>query len=101
MKEFDPKRPNEAVTLAFDFAPALPAGVTITSVDPVTVDLWAGEDATPAAILVGSPVLSGAIVLQRVEGGLLGVDYLPIARVVLSDGQSRELPARLPIRILV
>lgn len=101
MKSFDPKRPGEAVTLAFDFAPLLPEGVTITSADPVTVGVWAGEDADPAAIIVGSPVLYSAIVLQRVQGGLLDVDYLPTARVILSDGQIREFPVRLPVRLLV
>ncbi|TVO57528.1 phage fiber-tail adaptor protein [Denitromonas halophila] len=98
MRAFEPRRPGEAVTLTFDYTGQIPAGVTIVSVDPCDASVLRGTDANPAAVLVGAPALVGVEVLQRVSGGAVGVDYLLVARVVLSDGQSRELPAVQSVR---
>ena len=98
---FDVKHPGERVTLAFDFASQLPEGVTVASVDSVTVSTWRGTDATPSAMLAGAPGLSGSDALQMVEGGLVGVDYLFLASVTLSDTQLRILSAVLPVRATV
>lgn len=98
---FNAKHPAERVTLAFDFASQLPEGVTVASVDSVTVSTWRGTDPDPSALLVGAPSLSGADALQMVDGGLAGVDYLFLASVTLSDTQVRILPAVLPVRAIL
>ena len=100
MRSFGPKRTGEAVTLVFDFADQLPAGVTIASAEATTVITQRGTDAAPEALIVGAPAVSGAEVLQRVTGGAIGADYLVTARAILSDGQSREMPAVLPVRLV-
>lgn len=96
--QFGAKRPGEAVTLAWDFAPELPAGVSVTGAAATTVEVLAGEDAAAASMLEGVAAAVGAKVLQRVVGGVVGVDYLVVARAVLSDGQAREFAAVLPVR---
>lgn len=95
---FWPVRAGEAVTLAFDFAPELPAGVFVASAGLSSVEVLAGEDEAPEAMLSGLATAAGAKVLQRVVGGVVGVDYLVVARAVLSDGQAREFAAVLPVR---
>lgn len=96
--QFVPKRPGESVTVTFDFGPELPAGVTVLSAVMLAVEVMAGEDAAPNALLQGVPAAVGAKVLQRVAGGVVGVDYLLVAQAVLSDGQLREFAAVLPVR---
>lgn len=95
---FPPKRPGEAVTLVFDFAPELPDGVTVANAGLSAVDVLVGADEAASAMLTGTAVAVGSKVLQRVSGGVVGVDYLVVARAVLSDGQVREFAAVLPVR---
>lgn len=93
------KRVDEVVTLTFDFEPALPSGVSVEAALGVTVEvLRGGEDPDAAACLVGAPALAGAAVLQRFGGGVVGVDYLVVARARFSDQQVRELAAVLMVR---
>lgn len=96
--QFVPKRPAESVTVTFDFAPELPAGVTVASALMLPVEVLVGTDGAAAAMLVGVPAAVGAKVLQRVAGGVVGADYLLVAQAVLSDGQVREFAAVLPVR---
>lgn len=98
MVNFPAKRPAEAVTLTFEFQPSLPAGVTVEAVLAVTAEVYRGADEDVAQRLTGAPALAGADVLQRFEGGVVGVDYLVVAQVRFSDQQVRELPALLPVR---
>lgn len=95
---FFPKRAGEAVTLTFDFGPELPDGVTVASAGLSSVDVLTGSDEAASAMLIGAAVAVGAKVLQRVSGGVVGTDYLVVARAVLSDGQVREFAAVLPVR---
>ncbi|MCB1908825.1 MAG: hypothetical protein KDH15_15775 [Rhodocyclaceae bacterium] len=97
-RQFSAKRPGERIALAFDFASQLPEGITITSVDSVTVSTWRGTDGNPSALLAGAAVLSGTDVLQMVSGGIAGTDYQFIAWVTLSDTQQRALDGLLPVR---
>lgn len=95
---FFAKRAGEAVTLTFDFGPEMPDGVTLASAGLSSVEALSGEDAAAASMLAGAAVAVGPKVLQRVSGGVVGVDYLVVARAVLSDGQVREMGAVLPVR---
>jgi hypothetical protein len=91
---FSPKAPVEIVTLTFDFS-ALTGGVTNAL---LTVAASIGVDAAPAAILSGMPQVSGAKVLQKVQGGLSGVHYELTCQVDTSDGESRyALKEVLPV----
>ncbi len=69
-----PKDPEEIKVLRFPFASQLESGASISSAQ-VSIAAVSGTDATPGAVLLGSAVLAGTDVLQRVQGGLHGVTY--------------------------
>ena len=82
LKITDTKDPVETVPFSFNFGPdssgasEIPAGDTITSA-VVTVTVRDGIDPSPASILLLGPDLSQApYVIQRVTGGVDGVNYL-------------------------
>lgn len=96
---FPPKRPAEEIVLAFDFTEDLPAGVTLTAVQTVGVELADGTDPAPSSVLNGAAVVVGGnVVLQPVKGGVYGASYLLVPRVLRSDGEIREMPRLLPVR---
>lgn len=69
IQQFDPKDPAEIVPLTFDFS-NLATGV---SSPVITVTRAAGDaDPSPTSMLVGSPQVSGALVVQKAGGGLDG-----------------------------
>lgn len=94
---FSEKRPAEAVTITFKFARELPAGSTIAPGAAVGVTVRKGTDATPQAMLAGSPSVSGTDVLARIMGGLAGVEYLLTCTATTSDGDVLVLEALLPV----
>lgn len=71
---FTYKLTTENELFSFNYSPILATGETITAADCV-VQVKDGSDSNPSAILVGSPAISGAVVVQRVSGGLNGVTY--------------------------
>ena len=89
---FDTKAPDEDVTARFRFG-----AVGTPSAPVVEIEVLAGTDASPAAVLLGSPVIIGTDVLQRLSGGLNGVDYA--LRCLAYVGTDRYLiDAILPVR---
>lgn len=67
---------TETRSIYFDFSPELKAGETLTAVDsPIEVIVQAGTDPTPANLLSGSPVISGTMVQQFVQGSVNNVSY--------------------------
>lgn len=69
---FDPKDPSEIVPLTFDFSALvskLASAVVSCTVESGT------PDPAPAALLVGNPVIRGALAIQRVQGGQVGTLY--------------------------
>lgn len=92
---FDPKDPDETIILGFDFA-----NLTDTPTSPaITVTRHAGAaDASPSAILSGSPSISGTQVLQKVTGGTAGTDYLLRCEVDGPSGTHYVLAGVLPVR---
>ncbi len=92
---FDPKDPGETVVLGFDFA-----NLTDTPTSPtITATRHAGTaDASPSAILSGSPSISGTQVLQKVTGGTAGTDYLLRCEVDGPSGTHYVLAGVLPVR---
>lgn len=82
-----PTKPlSETAAAAFDFGAQLPLGETISSAT-VAVAVYAGEDAAPAAMLSGSPVIDGGVVTQLLTAGVLGVTYIVTCLATFSGGQ--------------
>ena len=71
---FSYKLTTENELFTFDFSPILRTGETISSAT-CTVQVKDGSDSNPDDIKVGSPAISGSLVVQRVSGGLNGVTY--------------------------
>jgi hypothetical protein len=71
---FSYKITTENEQFTFDYSPVLGTTETISSAT-CTVTVKEGTDPTPSAIKVGSPVISGSQVAQRISGGLDGVIY--------------------------
>ncbi|MGE0358670.1 MAG: hypothetical protein AB7P08_17340 [Burkholderiales bacterium] len=97
---FDPKDPEEIITLTFDFKAAL-ALETISPPPVVSVSVVAGVDASPGALLNGAPQLDvdSKMVMQSVKAGLDGVDYLVRCKAPTTGGQVFVLARTLPVRI--
>lgn len=88
-----PKHTNERFAVAFDFARKL------TGIDSVqlSVERVAGTDASPAALLDGSPQIDGTTVYQRLAAGADGANYL--LTCVAVRGQDRHtVQAMLRVR---
>lgn len=89
---FDPKDPAEDVTMEFDFA----AFGTPTS-PIVEAAAHSGTDASPSAVLLGSPTVIGTRVLQRARDGLDGVDY-SVRCIAIIGSDTVLIDAILPVR---
>ena len=71
---FSYKITTENEQFTFDFSTVMSSGETISSATS-NVEVVSGDDSSPNAILVGTPVASGQQVAQRISGGLDGVIY--------------------------
>lgn len=90
---FDDKDPQAEVTVEFDFGP----DITSVSNAAVTIAVASGTDPGAASMLVGSPSVLGARVLQRIRAGLHGVDYALECLADVSSGRL-SIDAILPVR---
>lgn len=69
---FDDKDPSEIIVVTFDFT----ALSTVVSAPVVSVILVDGVvDASPSAILSGVAQVTGAVVKQKIQGGVHGANY--------------------------
>jgi hypothetical protein len=86
--------------VSFDFSGEVISPNVITEA-VVTVSQYRGNvlDENVASVLSGTPVISGGIVLHLVAAGIRDTDYLLTASVTLTDGQVREIPAVLLVRV--
>jgi len=80
-----PKDPEEIKVMKFAFARELD-GAAIASVASVTPSTYKGTDASPGAVALGAPVVSGTDVLQRMQAGVDGVTYKWRAKIIDSNG---------------
>jgi hypothetical protein len=71
---FTYKLTTESELFSFNYSPILAVGETILTA-ACTVQVKDGTDPNPSAIKIGSPAISGAVVVQRISGGLSGVIY--------------------------
>lgn len=95
---FPDKAPAEIVFLGFDFAADLDTGETISGTPTITASLVAGTDPTPSAIISGIPSVVGALVVQRVGGGIAGASYRLTCQITLDSSRVLVLAATLPVR---
>lgn len=72
---FENKLAAEKLVLAFEFGAELDAGESLSGTPTVAVTVIYGVDASPEAILNGSPAIVGSDVLLPVKAGVAGVDY--------------------------
>ena len=93
---FDPKYVGETKLFQFDFTSDLAIGETI-STQTVTASVYSGTDGSPSAIISGIASASGAIVSQKVTGGVLGVTYELLCTITTSLGQTVEKSAYLAV----
>lgn len=101
MSILSPKDPVERVIVSFDFSPALGPGEAVASIVSVSVEVSAGYDPAPEAILSGGPLIAsnGVMIQQPVCGGLDGVNY-NIKVIVDTNMEEKRLAvtAILPVR---
>jgi hypothetical protein len=93
---FSYKITTENEQFTFNFSTVMSTGETI-SLATSTVEVVSGTDASPTAILVGSPVINGQVVSQRISGGLDGVIYRIEVTVTTSATNVFTIVADLPV----
>ncbi len=87
------KDPADVINVEFDFS----ADATAVTAPSVTITLAAGTDPDPSLMLVGAPTVSGAIVYQRIQGGVEGASYA--LQCLAYNGADRySIEAILPVR---
>lgn len=92
---FSQKDPAEIITVTFDFSDLVAAVTSAT----VTASWKRGTaDASPSSLLSGGTSTSGAKVLQKIQGGNAGADYVLRCQVDTADGQRFVMAALLPVR---
>lgn len=96
MKELGPLDPDELKVLTFAFASEL-EGNTIATAE-VSCAVLTGVDPDAAAMVVGSAVIDGTNVKQRVAGGLADVRYQLKAKVTDSLGLVHVIKAQVWVR---
>jgi len=89
--DFTPKRIQETEIFSVDYTALLGTGETITSA-VWTNSVKEGTDASPSSMVSGFASITGAVVSQKLTGGVAGVYYWPICTAVTSAGQTIILP---------
>jgi len=89
------KQPFEQFPVAIDFAPALPAGTTVSSAVCAVQDLNDGTDQTTAILVSASASISGAIATVTIKAGTAGHLYNLRFRATLNTGSLLEEDATL------
>ena len=92
----DPKLLGETKTITFDFTSNLAIGETV-STQTVTATVYSGTDASPSGVISGSASTSGAVVSQKITGGVLGVMYELLCQITTSLGQTLQQSAFLAV----
>lgn len=87
---------GESPLVAFDFTSSLAIPETI-STQTVTASVYSGVDSNPSALISGAASASGAIVTQKVTGGVVGVVYELLCTITTSLGQTLELSGYFPV----
>lgn len=94
--ELPSKLASETKNVTFDFSSQLAVGETI-STQAVTAAVYSGTDASPSSLISGAASASGAVVTQKVTGGVTGVLYELTCTITTSAGQTLNLVGLLAI----
>lgn len=98
MRIFNLKDPAEIVVLTFDFTADLGAGETLVGPPVVSINQYSGTtDPGISSMPSGAAQLSGALVLQKIGGGVSGSDYLLKAACTTSTGRQLVIGGQLPV----
>lgn len=92
-----PKDPEEIKVLRFPFEDELEAGETISLV-ALTCTVLRGADPLAGTIPLGAPVVSGTDVLQRVQLGVDGAQYLVRCKATGNGGNVHVLWGLLDVK---
>lgn len=93
-----PKDPAEQIAVTFDFSAGIIGGETIIGTPTVTASATGGSDTSPSAILSGSPLVSGSLVMQTIVGGVDGSTYKLRCLINLTpSGRKLVLAGLLPV----
>jgi hypothetical protein len=92
-KRLDTKDPAEIVMTEFDYGALAESVLSAT----VQITVRTGEDENASAMLLGVPIVQGAKVLQRVQGGIDDNDYSLRCVADLGD-ETILIDAILPVR---
>lgn len=90
------KHPVERVTAEFDFAGDLAPGDALLTYQLVVTTVR-GTDATPGAVLYGTPQIKGARVFQKFAAGVSGCSYRIECRVTTRRDDLLILSRVLPV----
>jgi len=71
---FPQKSPSALLTLTFDFSSLSTPGVTLSAAFS-SIEVWAGVDPNPSAVLLGAPTFNGPYAFQQVNNGVNGCIY--------------------------
>ena len=82
----DPKDIGDTDVVTFDFTAMLNTGESL-ALAPITSEVYAGTDASPASLLSGAPQIQGLMVLQTITAGVVGVEYLLRCSATTSAGR--------------
>jgi len=95
---FPSKVPGSTITLTFPFAGQMIFGELAIGLS-VNVDVFTGTDASPTALLLGTPAFdaSNTKVLQQIQGGLPGVTYTVIGAMTTDAGNIYTVTGRLAV----
>lgn len=96
-----PKDPTENVVVTFDYSLALTGNEKLSSIVEITVEVSAGEDPSPGAIIAGPPLINTdqLSLSQPVHLGLDGVNYSIKAVADTTNPDKRlAVTAILPVR---
>jgi len=92
---FSTKDPSESIVVTFDFS----ALVSSISTATVTNAADEGNDAAPASMLSGAPLVTGTKVSQRLVGGVAGCTYHLRCTVTDDGGNTYVLANTLPVSL--
>jgi hypothetical protein len=93
---FDPKRPTEEDSFAFDFTDLLAVGETVASAE-ITIDVINGTDPNPSAMIAGAPTVASPLVHIKLIGGVEGVIYCVHCLATTSAGLKKQLNGDLKV----
>lgn len=97
MRFWDDKDPREILPLGVDLRDVLAAGEIPIAAES-SVELIAGTDATPSAILLGSPEIDGQSVYQWAQSGVLDATYGVALTIDTSTGKRLVFVGGLRVR---